>query len=227
MGNMIQQHQEMDRSKQQQCLDVPLCCRGLSSAYAHSAASAQCRPQVGSAVGSSLLSPLARAAPTRNSLDECRCQRSAQSWIQQCCHETVPWQWILPYSTSRLNLPDAHVHIWAHSKSPRVTHQDSVFPHLYPLRALCKDSLLQFHFGQCPGLGESSAEWFCAGRSPQLSSLPWEPATGLFPRQEPCLRGSLSPGKLQYWGKLYREKHIGNEGMGQYKRNDHVHTESS
>lgn len=111
------------------------------------------------------------------------------------------WQWTLPYSTSRLNLPGPHIHIWAHSKSPCVTHWDSVFPHLYPLQALCKDSLLQFPFGQCPGLGESSAEWFCAGRSPWLSSPPWEPATGLsFPGKSlvsevPFPLGSFSIGE--------------------------------
>lgn len=44
----------------------------------------------------------------------------------------------------------------------------------------------------------------------------------LFPRQEPCLRGTLSPGQLQYKGKLYREKHMGNEGMGQHKKHDPV-----
>lgn len=69
MGNMIQLHQEMDGSKQQQCLDVPPCCRDLSSAYAHSAASAQRGPRVGSAMGSSLLSLLARATPAKKVLN--------------------------------------------------------------------------------------------------------------------------------------------------------------
>lgn len=69
MGNMIQLHQEMDGSKQQQCLDVPPCCRDLSSAYAHRAASAQRGPRVGSAMGSSLLLLLARATPAKKVLN--------------------------------------------------------------------------------------------------------------------------------------------------------------
>lgn len=52
MGNMIQQHQEMDRSKQQLACATVL--QGPQLSIAHSAASAQCGPQVGSAMGSSL-----------------------------------------------------------------------------------------------------------------------------------------------------------------------------
>lgn len=99
MGNMIQPHQEMDGSKQQQCLDVPPCCRDLSSAYAHSAASAQRGPQVGSAMGSSLLSPLARATPAKKVLNvDARDQHSPG--YNRAVIKTVPWQCTKPCLTA-------------------------------------------------------------------------------------------------------------------------------
>lgn len=42
----------------------------------------------------------------------------------------------LLYSTSRLNLPDAHAHIWAHSKSPHVTLQGQCVPTPVPTTGL-------------------------------------------------------------------------------------------
>lgn len=85
MGNMIQPHQEMDGSKQQQCLDVPPCCRDLSSAYAHSAAS--------------LLSPLARATPAKKVLNvDARDQHSPG--YNRAVIKTVPWQCTKPCLTA-------------------------------------------------------------------------------------------------------------------------------
>ena len=67
-------------------------------------------------------------------------------------------------------------------------------------RLCARTHACHFHFGHCPGLGESSTVWFCAGRSPQLT-LPELLSLGtdnraIFPSQEPCLRGTLSLGSF-------------------------------